>query len=469
MPHDILIVDDELDIRTQLQGIFSDEGYDSRSAANSDETMAAIRDRLPSLVILDIWLQKSQLDGLDLLVAIKRDHPNLPVIMISGHGTIETAVNALKKGAYDFIEKPFKTDRLLNLVQRALETAQLKRENAELKQRSAFDFELIGQSPSIQNLRSQIEKVAQTNSRVMITGSAGSGKETIARLIHSKSKRAKGNFVIVNCALMTPDKLELELFGTEPGYIQGQPRKIGLFEQAHKGTLLLDEISDMPRETQGKIIRVLLEQKFTRLGSEHPVEVDVRVIASSSKDLKVEMAEKRLREDLYYRVSVVPISVPPLKERREDISKLFQYFMNRTATVAGLPPRQLSADALSVLQGYTWPGNVRQLRNVVEWLLIMAPGNGRDTITAEMLPPEISSDNPVVLASDKSEEIMALPLREARESFEREYLLAQVNRFGGNISRTASFIGMERSALHRKLKSLGVNSSERDERRLVAV
>lgn len=465
MAHDILIIDDEQDIRTQLQGLLNDEGYDTRTAATSNDALTAFRLRIPSLVILDIWLgQKSPMDGLDLLADIKKDHPDLPVLMISGHGTIETAVSALKKGAYDYVEKPFKTDRLLTVISRALETAKLKKENAELRQRGVADFDFIGSAASIQQLRTNIEKIAPTNSRVMILGAPGSGKETVARLVHSRSKRAHEPFVALNCALITPDKMEVELFGTEPGYIVGQPRKVGLFEQSHKGTLFFDEITDMPMETQGKILRVLLEQKFTRLGGDRPVEVDIRVIASSGRDCKQAIADRKLREDLYYRLSVVPLTVPSLKERRDDIINLFQYFIQRAASISGLPARHLASDALSTLQAYAWPGNVRQLRNVVEWLLIMAPGTGRDPITAEMLPPDILGDLTGGLVSERPIEIMTLPLREARESFEREYLLAQIARFNGNISHTASFIGMERSALHRKMRGLGISAvNDRDD------
>jgi two-component system nitrogen regulation response regulator NtrX len=408
-------------------------------------------------VILDIWLQGSELDGIEVLRIIRREAPSLPVLMISGHGTIETAVAAIKIGAYDFIEKPFKSDRLLLLVERAIEAAKLKREFEELKLRSGVDVELIGQSVVMNHLRQAIDKVAPTGSRVLITGSPGSGKEVAARLLHSRSRRAAGPFVILNCATMRPDRLEVELFGTEPG-AEGpdSPRKLGTFEQAHGGTLLLDEVADMPLETQAKILRVLHDQVFERVGGNNRVEVDVRVVASSNRDLPAEIAAGRFREDLFYRLSVVPLKVPTLRDRREDIPPLVRYFMNRSAQNAGLSPRALGEDAMAALQAYDWPGNVRQLKNVVDWVLIMAPGEAEDPVRAEMLPAEIGSIAPTVLRWEKGGEIMGLPLRDAREVFEREYLLAQVTRFGGNISRTAAFIGMERSALHRKLKSLGV-------------
>jgi two-component system nitrogen regulation response regulator NtrX len=458
MAHDILVVDDEADIRMLITGILEDEGYRTRQAGDTVSAQHELTIRQPSLVVLDIWLQGSPIDGLDLLDAIRRDHPLVPVLMISGHGNIETAVSAIKRGAYDFIEKPFKSDRLLLMVDRAIEAARLRRENAQLKLRVGADVELIGQSPAINQLRQQIEKAAPTGSRVLITGPAGSGKEIVARLLHSLSKRADGSFVALNCAAMHPDRLEEELFGVE-SVVDGAGRKVGTFEQAHAGTLLLDEVADMPIATQGKIVRVLQEQTFTRVGGVTRVEVDVRVLASSNKDLPSEIAGGRFREDLFYRLNVVPISVPPLVSRREDIPLLARHFMQRAADSQGLASREIAEDAMAALQAYTWPGNVRQLRNVVDWLLIMAGGEPSQPIRADMLPPEIGAIVPAVLKGDRGSEIMGLPLRDARELFEREYLIAQVTRFGGNISRTAEFIGMERSALHRKMKSLGVHGS----------
>lgn len=459
MANDILIVDDEADIRMLIGDILEDEGYESRQAANSTEALEAIRRRMPSLVILDIWLQNSELDGLGILGAIQRDHPGLPVIMISGHGTIETAVTAIKKGAYDFIEKPFKADRLLFMVQRAIEAARLRRENDELKRRTGSGSDLVGVSSGINVVRASIEKVAPTGSRVLITGPAGVGKEIVARRIHERSRRSHGPFVVLNCATLTPDRLETELFGTEPG--GAEPRTVGTLELAHKGTLLLDEVADMPLETQGKILRVLQEQSFRRVGGDTEVEVDVRVIAATNRDLQQEMGAGRFREDLFYRLNVVPIRVPPLRERREDVPLLARHFVIQSSEASGMAARPLGEDALAALQAYDWPGNVRQLRNVVDWMLIMAGGGARDPVRADQLPPEIGSATPAALRWDKGSEIMGLSLREARETFEREYLLAQVNRFGGNISRTASFVGMERSALHRKLKSLGLQQADK--------
>jgi two-component system, NtrC family, nitrogen regulation response regulator NtrX len=460
MAHDILIVDDEADIRMLIAGILNDEGIKTREAADADQAFAQVSARRPSLVVLDIWLQGSRLDGLQILEQLMRDHANLPVIMISGHGNIETAVQAIKIGAYDFIEKPFKADRLLLMVERAVEASRLKRENQELKLRAGGDVELIGRSSAVNQMRQSIEKVAPTGSRVLITGPAGSGKEVVARLIHARSRRNDGPFVGLNCATMRPERLEMELFGTEAG-VDGHGRKIGTFEQAHGGTLLLDEVADMPLETQGKIVRALQEQVFERVGGGQRVEVDVRVIATSNRDLQAEIDQGRFRQDLFYRLSVVPIRVPSLTERREDIPHLARHFMQRSAEGSGLPVREFGEDAMAALQAYDWPGNVRQLRNVVDWLLIMAQGDLKEPIRADTLPPEIGAITPTVLKWDKGGEIMGLPLREAREVFEREYLLAQVTRFGGNISRTASFVGMERSALHRKLKSLGVHGSEK--------
>ena len=464
MAHDILIVDDEADIRALIAGILEDEGYSTREAANSDAAIEAVRARRPSLIVQDIWLQGSKLDGLGILSEVKRDHPDVPVVMISGHGNIETAVEAIKIGAYDFIEKPFQTDRLLIIVERAIEAANLRRENKELRLRAgsaAPVTELVGNSPFVQQVRQALDKVAPTNSRVLITGPAGSGKEVVARIIHNRSRRAEGPFVVLNCAAMHPDRMEIELFGTEHGETPDSPRKIGTFEMAHGGTLLLDEVADMPLETQGKIVRVLQDQTFERVGGGQRVEVDVRVIATTNRDVQSEMTAGRLREDLYYRLNVVPFRVPALRERKEDIPALARHFMHLAAQAAGTQPRQLGEDALAALQAYDWPGNVRQLRNAIDWVLIMAPGDASEPVRADMLPGEINAITPMVLRWEKSSEIMTLPLREARELFEREYLLAQVNRFSGNISRTAAFVGMERSALHRKLKLLGVNTDEK--------
>jgi two-component system nitrogen regulation response regulator NtrX len=462
MAHEILIVDDEPDIRMLIDGVLRDEGYDTRQAGDSDSAIAAFRVRRPALVVLDIWLQGSRLDGLGILQTLHSEEPHVPVVMISGHGTIETAVAAIQEGAYDFIEKPFQSDRLLLVVRRALEAASLARENAELRLRAGPENTLTGSSLVISTLRAAIERVAPTGSRVLITGLAGSGKEVAARMIHALSRRADGPFVVLNCATLAPARFEEELFGLEAGADPAaQPRRAGVLERAHGGTLLLDEVSDMPLETQGKIVRALQDQTFERLGGSSRVKVDVRVLATTNKDLTAEIANGRFREDLYYRLAVVPLRVPGLKERREDIQDLARYFLARSAETSGMPAREISADLLTVLQTYDWPGNVRQLRNLMDWLLIMAPGRPGDAIRADMLPPEIGSKAPPLLALDPGADMMGLPLRDARDLFETQYLQAQLLRFGGNISRTAQFVGMERSALHRKLKQLGVNSDDR--------
>jgi len=462
MAHEILIVDDEPDIRSLIEGILSDEGYETRQAHDADTAIAAFRQRRPSLVILDIWLQNSRLDGLGILDALQVEEPQVPVIMISGHGTIETAVQAIQRGAYDFIEKPFKADRLLLVVARALEAARLKQENRELRLRAGPETELIGKSSAINHLRAAIEKVAPTGSRVLISGPAGAGKEVVARMIHARSRRSDGPFLVLNCATLNPGRFEEELFGIEAGPDPlTQPRRAGLLERAHGGTLLLDEVADMPLETQGKIVRALQEQGFERLGGGTRVKVDVRVLATTNRDLQAEIAAGRFREDLYYRLAVVPLRVPALRERREDVPLLARYFMRRSAETSGMAPRELAEDALAAMQAYDWPGNVRELRNLIDWLLIMAPGEPREPIRADMLPPQVGATAPAVLKLDRSSEIMTLPLREARELFERQYLEAQLLRFGGNISRTANFVGMERSALHRKLKFLGVQTEDR--------
>ena len=461
MVHDILIVDDEADICMLIAGVLKDEGYATREATDSAQALAAIHARQPTLVILDIWLHDDKpLEGIEILKLLRAEMPSVPVVVISGHGTIETAVEAIKIGAYDFVEKPFKSDRLLLVVERAIEAAQLRRENEELKLRAGGDIDFIGVSSGANQVRQQIERAAPTGSRVLVTGPPGAGKEVIGRLLHLRSRRMKGPFVPVNCATMRPERLEIELFGTEAGSAGG-PRKIGTYERAHGGTLFLDEVADMPIETQGKIVRVLQEQTFERIGGSSRVEVDVRVVASSNRDLGTEISAGRFCEDLYYRLSVVPIRVPPLRERREDIPLLSRHFMTRSSEAARLAPRELGEDAMAALQAYSWPGNVRQLRNVIDWLLIMAPGDAREPVRADMLPSEITAIAPSVVKWEKGSEIMTLPLRDAREVFEREYLIAQVTRFGGNISRTAAFVGMERSALHRKLKSLGVFGNDR--------
>ncbi|CAN1564255.1 AtoC Response regulator containing CheY-like receiver, AAA-type ATPase, and DNA-binding domains [Rhabdaerophilaceae bacterium] len=454
MSSDILIVDDEADIRELVAGILDDEGYRTRTARSSDDALAQIEQRRPHMIFLDIWLQGSRLDGLQLLDAIKELHADIPVVMISGHGNIETAVAAIKKGAYDFIEKPFKADRLLIVAERALESLALKREIRDLKARSGEPDRMIGQSSMLSQLRQQIERVAPTNARILISGPSGSGKELAARSIHGLSNRATGPFVVINAATITPERMEEALFGVEAQ--KGKARRIGALEEAHGGALFIDEVADMPKETQGKILRVLVDQNFQRVGGSARVAVDVRIIASSSRDLPAEIAAGAFREDLYHRLSVVPIRVPSLAERREDIPMLIEHFMQQISIASGLPKRQIAQDAMAVLQTHDWPGNVRQLRNNVERLMILTAGDPNQQVTADMLPQEVGASLPPMPNGAGAEKLLALALRDAREIFEREYLIAQINRFGGNISRTAEFVGMERSALHRKLKSLGV-------------
>lgn len=455
MPSDILIVDDEADIRELVAGILDDEGHATRTAADADSALAEITKRRPSLVFLDIWLQGSRLDGLALLDEIKKEHADLAVVMISGHGNIETAVSAIRRGAYDYIEKPFKADRLVLVAERALEASQLRREVRVLRERSGDASELVGASAATNQLRMMIEKVAPTNSRVMIFGPSGAGKELVARTLHRLSTRSAGPFVVLNSAAITPERMEEELFGTEQ--IDGTTRKVGALEDAHGGTLYLDEIADMPRETQNKILRVLVDQSFQRVGGKSWVNVDVRILSSTSRDLEREIVESGFREDLFHRLSVVPIRVPALAERREDIPDLVNSFVLQISRATGLPLRAIAPDAMAVLQSHDWPGNIRQLRNNVERLMILARGGADEEITASLLPAEIGAMLPATPGNAGGEHLMSLPLRDAREIFEREYLTAQVNRFGGNISRTAEFVGMERSALHRKLKSLGVS------------
>lgn len=453
MTAEILVVDDELDIRELVGGILQDEGYSVRTAGNSTDALAAMRVRAPRLVVLDVWLKGSELDGLEILSILKEMDPLLPVVVISGHGTVETAVTAIRRGAYDYLEKPFHTEKLILTVQRALENAALKRENSHLRTRSASSNEVVGRSSVLAQLIGSIEKVAPTNSRILISGPPGSGKELVARLIHERSNRASGPFVVVSAAAMDPDRVESELFGEES---DGKAPKIGLFEQAHTGTLLLDEISDMPMAVQTRILRVLVDQRFRRRNGRDDVTVDVRVISTSARDLRAEISAGRFREDLYYRLNVVPVDVPALDRRREDIPDLVNYFVRRVADATGLQPRPFSEDAVAVLQASEWPGNVRQLRNVVERLLILTNGEPPGPITAQHLPGDAKGGG---ASATGSMQMISMSLRDAREHFEREYLAMQITRFGGNVSRTAQFIGMERSALHRKLKALGVDTS----------
>ena len=460
MALEVLIVDDEADIRELVAGVLEDEGYQTRGAANSDEALTALSERRPSLVLLDVWLHGSKLDGLDLLAEIKQRDPTLPVVVISGHGNIETAVTAIKRGASDFLEKPFEASQLVLVVARATETDRLRRENETLRSRVGVDEELTGNSPAINNVRATLKRVAVTGSRVLISGPAGAGKEVAARILHLWSARANGPFIVVSSARMEPELVEEQLFGKEEG---GELVRPGLLEQAHGGTLFLDEVADMPLTTQGKILRVMTEQTFSRIGGSRLVKVDVRVVSSTARDLQGEIAQGRFREDLLYRLNVVPVHLPPLSERRDDIMPLIDHFLTRYAAERRVPVPELASETVAALQSYDWPGNVRQLRNVVERTLILTPPERLGRIDPDLLPAEVLSDQERLSPEQAVKSIIATPLREARESFEREYLKAQIRRFSGNVSRTAAFIGMERSALHRKLKALGLTENEREE------
>jgi two-component system, NtrC family, nitrogen regulation response regulator NtrX len=464
MVHDVLVVDDEADIRDLISDILVDEGFKPRTAKDSSSAFKAIEERVPAALILDIWLQGSQLDGLGILESVKRKHPYVPVIMISGHGNIETAVNSIKLGAYDYIEKPFKEDRLLRLIRRAIETTKLQQENAELKIRGGYDTQLVGKSSVITQLAETILRVAPTESRVLISGPAGSGKGMVARMLYQRSKRAAAPFIVLNSGSIAADALEAELFGREETIgIKGGQSKVGLFERAHGGTLLIDEVTELSLEMQTKLLRILQSNSFERVGGTKPVAVDVRIIATTNKDIQQEIRQGRFREDLYYRLNVVPIKVPSLKERKDDIPLLTRYFIKRCAHALGIPARPVEDNLIAAMEMYEWPGNVRQLKNVIEWLLIMSQGSSVEALNSAMLPPEIVCQGAVPREGiNVNTDMMGLPLRSARELFERQYLKAQLDRFNGNISKTASFIGMERSAFHRKLKLLSINNGDEE-------
>jgi len=460
MGQDILIVDDEPDIRNVVSGVLSDEGFTCRVASTGEQALEEISVRQPNLLILDVWLGDPKYDGLKILELIKKTNPELPIVMISGHGTVETAVNAIKLGAYDFIEKPFKTDRLLLIVSRALEAASLRRENRHLKE-EIIPSQMIGNSPAIQIIRKTIEKVAPTNGRILLIGSAGVGKELVAREVHAQSKRASGPFLVFHCKANSGEFIEEQLFGTEA--TSSSQRQLGAFEQAHSGSLFLDEVTELSLDVQAKLVRFLHEQTFKRVKGEHKVVVDVRIIAGSKYDIKAAIEEGRFREDLYYRLNVISLHLPPLKDRFEDISELVSYFVGRLSRQAGVPKRQFSESTLALMKTYGWPGNVSELRNVVERALIMSPAANDAVVTPDELPPEVRGDELTSLTAQSAPDFLSMPLREAREYFEREYLLAQVQKFAGNISRTATFVGMERSALHRKLRQLQVRGRGDDE------
>lgn len=468
MTADILIVDDEQDIRNLIQGILDDEGYKTRTAANSSAAYASVEERIPDLIILDIWLQGSEHDGIQILETIRGKYPNMPILMISGHGTIETAVSAIKQGAYDFIEKPFKSDRLLLMIKRALETASLRVENDALRKKLDAEIKLIGSCSTTQNFVQMLKRAAPTNSRILLTGEAGSGKEIAARFIHGHSTRQARPFLALSCANLRPERLETELFGSEEAG-SGEPIYTGTLEKADGGTLFLDEVADMPLETQGKIVRVLQNQVFNRVGGNKDIEVDVRVIASTNKNLKEAISRGEFREDLFYRLSVVPIQVPSLRERLADVPEIIDYLTETLSKSFGVNKPEFSNEAIRVLKNYKWPGNIRQLKNTVEWVMIIHGDNNKEPYGIDCLPNEITGKSPNK-DGDKNgldlggsiDSFVELPLRDARESFERSYLSQQIERFEGNISKTAKFVGMERSALHRKLKTLGIVASDKD-------
>jgi two-component system nitrogen regulation response regulator NtrX len=446
---DILVIDDEQDIRELIGDILADEGHSTRLARNSQTAFEQINLAEPDLIILDIWLKDSEFDGIDILKKTKRDNPGIPVVIISGHGNIEIAVAAVKQGAYDFIEKPFNIDQLLVVVGRALEASSLRRENRSLRGSDARECVLVGQSPAFKNLKSQLDKIAATNARVMLAGPAGAGKEIAARYIHAHSLRSEGPFVSVNSASIGPAQMDEVLFGRE-GESGIQP---GLLEKAHGGVLFFDEVAEMPLETQSRILRVLVDQSFSRVGGADTVRVDIRFISATTRDLQAEIDAGRFRIELYHRLNVVPVNVPSLSDRVEDIPILVPYFIEHFNKDQGLPKREVSGSAIRELQLQSWPGNIRQLRNTLERILILGAENG--PITPDEIPEGTAESN----SSETLEippDLMAMPLREARLAFETDYLKAQIARFRGNISQTAKFVGMERSALHRKLKTLGI-------------
>jgi two-component system nitrogen regulation response regulator NtrX len=449
----ILIIDDEESIRFSLDGILKDEGFRPVFASNGEEGLEKIREENPDLVLLDIWMPG--IDGLETLRRAKEQWPDLLVVMMSGHGTIETAVKALKMGAYDFIEKPLALEKVLLCVQNALKMGQLLEENRNLKARIAKDYEMIGESPPIADLKQQISIAAPTNGWVLITGENGTGKELVARAIHNLSNRRDKPFVEVNCAAIPEDLIESELFGHEKGSFTGATtQRKGKFDLANEGTLFLDEIGDMSLKTQAKVLRILQERKFERVGGTRTIEVDVRVIAATNKNLEEEIQKGSFREDLFYRLNVLPFHVPPLRERREDIASLVKHFLAHFSRQESREDKTMAPDAMKVLQNYSWPGNVRELKNLIERLVIMTPGT---EIRLEDLPANLTSrQNSSVSPGLVESALDAGNFREAKEEFEREYILRKLQENEWNISRTAEEIDLERSNLHRKIKTHGI-------------
>ena len=441
----ILIIDDEKDIRDSISGILNDEGYNSVTARNSQEALIKINDNTFDIIILDVWLNDSELDGIQLLKEIKKIDAEIPVLIISGHGNIEIAVDAIKTGAYEFIEKPFSSERLLLTIKRSIETSLFKIENKSLKQKNIDDYKFIGDSNTIIKVKQLIDKVAPTSSRVIIYGDSGTGKDLVAKEIHKNSKYSDGNFIIVNSALMEPDGIEEELFGLEEN---SRIIKQGFFEQANNGTLFIDEIGDMPIQTQSKILRVLTDSSFYRVGSNKPVNVNARLLCSSTENLEKLVENGNFRMDLFHRLNVVSITLPKLSDRTQDIDELIEYFSKIYSTNANSNTSDLRDYIKTNYMNYDWPGNVRELRNIVERYCIIG---GKITENKEQLDSGFNSKN-----------VISMPLKNARRIFEKNYLESQIQRFNGNISKTASFIGMERSALHRKLKQLGISIDSKE-------
>ena len=447
MTTEILIIDDNADIRVILDELIQEAGYKTRLAANYNQALTEIDKKLPDVAIIDVKLDKGDSDGIELLNHIKNKNKDIPVIIISGHANIEMAINSLKAGAFEFIQKPFDKNRLLNFVNRASENYKLKSENRNLQSKLFHSFDLIGSSQNMQSIRDQIEKLALSDSRIFISGPTGSGKELIARKIHKNSNRNKGPFIILNGALLENKKYEQELFGEEK---KDGSILYGALEKASKGFLLIDEVAEIPLETQSKILRVIIDQKFKRLNGTHDIKVDVRIICSTSKDIQKEILNGNFREDLFHRINVFNINVEPLNKRIEDIPLLTNYFCEKICDAYNL--KKISINDNNYLLNYNWPGNVRELRNLIERIAILSPGNNNEKIL-EIIKESLSK---AVQENFSITETLSIPLREARESFEKEYLINQLRKYGGNISKTAKFVGMERSALHRKLKLLGV-------------
>ena len=450
MSSEILVIDDNLDIRQLISSILKDQGMAVREAANFDQAMLEINKKLPDVAVIDVKLDKGDNDGIELLVHIKKIDKDVPVIMISGHANVQMAVDSLKLGAFEFIQKPFSSERLLNFVNRAVENIDLKKEKNALENKLFHSYDIIGKGQAIEKIRSLITKLSNTESRIFISGPAGSGKELVARQIHKQSSRSTKPFVVVNGALLDPQNYELELFGSENS---NETTSYGFFEKAKDGTLLIDEVTEIPLETQAKILRVLIDQKFRRVNGSKEINVNVRIISTSSKNIREEVDRGNFREDLYHRLNVVPIFLPPLKDRSEDIPLLLNYFSKKIADLNGISETKLDTN-FDLYYKYDWPGNVRELRNLVERVSILALNENTNNIN-QIVHDSLSQKN-ISNKTDTYESVLSYPLKQAREKFEKNYLTSQLKKHKGNISKTAEFVGMERSALHRKLKALGI-------------